>query len=49
MRNSAKRFRSLICTLVAFIMALSVVLTVFGVALSASALNPSFSVFVEKS
>lgn len=48
MGNSAKRFRSFICTLVAFIMALSVVLTVFGAALSASALNPSFAVLVEK-
>ena len=48
MRNSAKRFRSFICTLVAFVMALSVVLTVFGAALSASALNPSFAVLVEK-
>ena len=48
MNNSAKRFRSFICTLVAFVMALSVVLTVFGAALSASALNPSFAVLVEK-
>lgn len=48
MKDSKKRFRSFICTLTAFVMALSVVLTVLGAALSASALNPAFAVFVEK-
>lgn len=48
MKTSAKRFRSFICTLTAFVMALSVVLTMLGAALSASALNPAFAVFVEK-
>lgn len=48
MKDSKKRFRSFVCTLTAFVMALSVVLTVIGVALSASALNPAFAVLVEK-
>ncbi len=48
MKDSKKRFRSFVCTLTAFVMALSVVVTVIGVALSASALNPAFAVLVEK-
>lgn len=48
MKDSQKRFRSFVCTLTAFVMALSVVLTVIGVALPASALNPAFAVLVEK-
>lgn len=44
MTKTAKRARSVICTLLAFLLALSVTLTLICVSLSLSALNPDFAV-----
>ncbi|MGN0571054.1 MAG: hypothetical protein ACI4K9_02605 [Candidatus Fimenecus sp.] len=44
MTKTAKRARSVICTLLAFILSLSVTLTLACVALALSALNPAFAV-----
>lgn len=44
MTKTAKRARSVICTLLAFILSLSVTLTLACISLSLSALNPAFAV-----
>lgn len=44
MTNTAKRARSVICTVVSFVMSLSITLTVLCSVLSLTALNPNFAV-----
>ena len=46
MTKTAKRARSVICTLLAFILSLSVTLTLACATLALSALNPDFAVRV---